>query len=268
MRKKCQPHLWLLTGTREGHVFTESLLNDGWKITVSVVSKRASIPYEKFSLEKILVGPLNSEDEVRSIILNARNNQNDIFCVVDLTHPFAVNITQTISRVCKEMDQQYIRYERSICDFSNAFIIKKFSDLSNYNIKNKSIMFAIGARRLKEAIFFAKSSEAKIYARILANPDSLKNALSISMLHKNLAVINPSFSTNGEIERALIRRWKIDGVVCRQSGGMTEILWHKICSSLRIKLWLLERPSDSVVLDSIDSYEKLNNRLKSININQ
>ena len=56
IREKCQPHLWLLTGTGEGHVFAESLLKEGWKITVSVVSERASIPYEKLNLENILIG--------------------------------------------------------------------------------------------------------------------------------------------------------------------------------------------------------------------
>ena len=52
IRKKCQPHLWLLTGTGEGHVFAKSLLKEGWKITVSVVSERASIPYEKLNKDR------------------------------------------------------------------------------------------------------------------------------------------------------------------------------------------------------------------------
>ena len=55
VRGKCQSHLWLLTGTGEGHTFAESLLKEGWKITVSVVSERASIPYEKFDIENILI---------------------------------------------------------------------------------------------------------------------------------------------------------------------------------------------------------------------
>ena len=61
IRKKCQPHLWLLTGTVEGHVFAKSLLEEGWKSTVSVVSDRASIPYEKLNLQKILIGALITE---------------------------------------------------------------------------------------------------------------------------------------------------------------------------------------------------------------
>ena len=68
IREKCQPHLWLLTGTSEGHVFAKSLLKEGWKITVSVVSSRASIPYEKLNLDKMLIGGLNTEEELQNVI--------------------------------------------------------------------------------------------------------------------------------------------------------------------------------------------------------
>ena len=67
--KKCQPHLWLLTGTGEGYVFAESLLKEGWIITVSVVSDRAAIQYEKLNLENILIGALLGEEEIRRVIL-------------------------------------------------------------------------------------------------------------------------------------------------------------------------------------------------------
>jgi len=45
----------LLTGTVEGHVFAKSLLKDGWKITVSVVSDRASTPYKNLKLENFSI---------------------------------------------------------------------------------------------------------------------------------------------------------------------------------------------------------------------
>ena len=123
IREKCQRHLWLLTGTREGHVFAKSLLQEGWKITVSVVSERASIPYEKLNLEKILIGALISEEDIRGVILNARNNHNEFDCVIDLTHPFAIQITPTISKVCEELGQPFMRYERPVDNISKAFLI-------------------------------------------------------------------------------------------------------------------------------------------------
>ena len=263
IRKKCQPHLWLLTGTGEGHLFAESLLKEGWKVTVSVVSTRASIPYEKLNVEKILIGALISEEDIRSVILNERNNQNGFYCVIDLTHPFAIKITPIVSKICKELDQPFIRYERPINEISNAFLIKNLSDLCTYNLKNKSILFAVGARYLQDAILFAKDLGANTYTRVLANQESIKKTLSSSIPKANIAVLNPSSSSDGGIEKALIRKWNIDGVVCRQSGGYTEKLWQGICSSMELDLWLLERPSESKLINSIDNYETLIKRLNS-----
>ena len=263
IRRKCQRHLWLLTGTGEGYHFAKFLLQEGWKITVSVVSARASIPYEKLNLEKILIGALMSELEIRNIILNARNNKIGFHCVIDLTHPFATKITSTLSKVCKELDQQFIRYERPINNISNAFLLKKFDDLSNYDLKNKSILFALGVRQLDEAIVFARELEAKSYARVLSNPLSIKRVLSSSILKTNFAVLNPLSSSDGKIEKALIRKWSIDGVICRQSGGRNEMLWHQICSAMGIDLWLLERPQKNQSINLVDNYEKLVKRLKS-----
>ena len=266
IRKKCQPHLWLLTGTGEGYVFAKSLLKEGWKITVSVVSDRASIPYEKLNLEKILIGALTTEEEIRSVILNARTNNSGFHCVIDLTHPFATKITPMILKVCREIDQPFIRYERPIVNSSNAFLIKNFSELNNYDLKNKSILFALGSRHLKEALTFSRDLGANAYARVLANPESIKKTLSSSILKTNFAVLNPSFSSDGRIEKALIRKWNINGVVCRQSGGRNEMLWHQICSSMGINLWLLERPDKVQAITLVDNYEKLVRRLNSFTI--
>ncbi len=266
IREKCQPHLWLLTGTGEGHAFAESLLKEGWKITVSVVSARASLPYEKLNLEKILSGPLITEEEIRGVILNERIHKNGFHCVIDLTHPFAVNITRTISKICKELCQPFIRYERAIVNISNVFLIQKFSDLENHDLKNKSILLALGVRHLQEALTFASNSGANVYARVLANPESIRKTLSSSIQKTNFAVLNPSVSCNRRIMEALVRKWNISGVICRQSGGRNEILWHKICLGMGINLWMLKRPSEYININSVDSYEKLIKRLKSISI--
>ena len=266
IRKKCQSHLWLLTGTGEGRLFAKTLLKEGWKISVSVVSERAAIPYENLNLEKIFIGALSTDEEIRNIILNTRNNQMGFYCVIDMTHPFATRITPMISKVCKELGQPFIRYERKIDNISNAFLIKKFSDLDNFSIAKKSILFAIGVRHLQGALSSVRDLGSNVYARILANPESIKKALSTSIPKINFAVLNPSVSSEGEIEKALIRKWAINGVVCRQSGGRTEKLWQRICLSLGIDLWLLERPSKLQEGDSIDSFEKLINRLQSISM--
>ena len=107
--------------------------------------------------------------------------------MIDLTHPFAIKITSALSKVCTSMHQPFIRYERPIENFSNAFLIKEFSDLCNYDLKNKSILFAVGVRYLQDGLIFARGSGANVYARILANPVSIRKTLSSSINKTNYA---------------------------------------------------------------------------------
>ena len=127
-------------------------------------------------------------------------------------------------------------------------------------------MLALGVRHLQEALTIVSNLGGNVYARVLANPESIRKTLSSSIPKTNFAVLNPSVSSNGEIEKALVRKWKIDGVICRQSGGKNEILWHQICLSMNIDLWLMGRPNKSKSIKSIDSYENLIKRLESINM--
>ena len=105
IRKKCQSHLWLLTGTGEGYIFAKSLLKEGWKITVSVVSDRASIPYEKLNIEKILdlfsgVGSLGIEALSRGAAhLTAVENNSSVFKI----------LLNNITHICKDDDVELYR---------------------------------------------------------------------------------------------------------------------------------------------------------------
>jgi precorrin-6x reductase len=46
------------------------------------------------------------------------------------------------------------------------------------------------------------------------------------------------------IEAALCRRWRIEAVLCRRSGGPSETHWRQISAALGLRLLLLERPRE------------------------
>ena len=62
-------------------------------------------------------------------------------------------------------------------------------------------------------MIFARNAGANVYARVLANPESIRKTLSSSIQKTNFAVLNTSVSSNGKIEKALVRKWNIDGVI-------------------------------------------------------
>jgi len=80
------------------------------------------------------------------------------------------------------------------------------------------------------------------HARLLPQGDALATALAAGLPPQRLAPLRPG--GDGRIERALCRKWQIETVLCRRSGGANEERWHRICAALGVRLLLLERPGE------------------------
>ena len=68
LQKNCHKHIWLLSGTGEGPVLAEAFLKKGWRVTVSVVSRKASIEYSHLPLKNLYVGALEDDDAIKQVI--------------------------------------------------------------------------------------------------------------------------------------------------------------------------------------------------------
>ena len=149
-------------------------------------------------------------------------------------------------------------------------VLNSLQDLAALDLGGKRLLLAIGARRLREAL--AHSPAQAHFARILPNPTALALARAAGLADGQLACVHPRLGLPalppgsgpggigaeglgpakepgpprpGAIERALCRRWAIDAVLCRQSGGVTEQLWSDLCADLGLELLLLRQPQAS-----------------------
>jgi precorrin-6A/cobalt-precorrin-6A reductase len=71
--------------------------------------------------------------------------------------------------------------------------------------------------------------------------------MAAGLAAERVACLHPSKA--GLIERALCRRWGIEAVICRRSGGITEELWHSLSAESGLPLLLLERPPEPAGLE-------------------
>ena len=79
----------------------------------------------------------------------------------------------------------------------------------------------------------------------------------------HLAVVRPlQGEVPGAIERSLCRRWGIGVVLCRQSGGVTEQLWHQLTTDLGLRLLLLRRPFPPDGMECVEDVSSLMDRLE------
>jgi len=156
-------------------------------------------------------------------------------------------------------------------------LLSSLQDLAALDLGGKRLLLAIGARRLREAL--ALSPAHAHFARILPNPTALALARAAGLADGQLACLHPrpglpapppgsgAVGTGpegpgpakepgpprpGAIERALCRRWAIDAVLCRQSGGVTEQLWSELCADLDLELLLLRQPRASGQIPGLD----------------
>ena len=156
-------------------------------------------------------------------------------------------------------------------------VLNSLQDLAALDLGGKRLLLAIGARRLREAL--AHSPAQAHFARILPNPTALALARAAGLADGQLACVHPRLGLQalppgsglggigaegpgpamesgpprpGAIERALCRRWAIDAVLCRQSGGVTEQLWSDLCAELGLELLLLRQPRASAQVPGLE----------------
>ena len=58
--RNCQRHVWLLSGTGEGPNLAKALIEEGFMVTVSVVSFQASFLYSDLPLKELKIGTVRA----------------------------------------------------------------------------------------------------------------------------------------------------------------------------------------------------------------
>lgn len=231
--------LWLLAGTGEGPPLASGLLRQGWRVRLSVVSREAAHAYPPHPDLEIAVGALDGVGAVERELELAHRIGDPYAWVIDATHPFADLISRTLVEACRGRDHRLLRLRRPMLPCGGGHLLEDVAELGRWDLRGERLLMAVGARRLREVV--DSTQGAVHHARILPRPRSLRQALAAGLAPERLACLQPG--GEGKIEEALCLHWGIGTVLCRQSGGVTEGLWHRITAALNLRLLLLARPA-------------------------
>ncbi len=240
--------IWLIAGTGEGPPLAAQLLERGWSVRVSVVSAaaaRAYAPHPRLELcVGALDGPAGPEGAVLVELRGAAERGQPFRWLVDASHPFARRISAALALACASAGQPLLRLERPRPAASGATVLADLKSLAGIDLKARHLLLAIGARRLAEAV--AHSPGAVHHARLLPQPGALRQAMAAGIGAARLAALRPPAEAGAaaSIEAALCRRWRIEMVLCRRSGGPSESHWRRLCAEMGLRLLLLERPPE------------------------
>ena len=252
--EKCHENVWILSGTSEGPILADKLLNLNYVVFVSVISYKATVVYPKKNKLHIITGKMLDDIEIIKFIKKYK-----IDFIIDATHPFAINITSNLLKACMQINKLLLRFNRQSNDkFSlNAEFIEDLKGIKISEIKYKNLLLAIGARSLNEVAEYYMKLDVNIFARIIATQDSILNGFSSCISNSNLAILNPSKDAENKLEYFLCKNWKIDFILCRDSGGYSQIIWEEISERTNIKLFKLRRPQEQNIQNVFSDYDAL-----------
>lgn len=244
-----RPRIWLVAGTGEGPPLALWLRERGWAVRVSVVSAAAARAYPQCGGLELMVGALTPE------WLEAELAGAPFRWVIDASHPFASRISADLARCCAAWDQPLLRLRRPLDPPGRATLLGGLEELARAELDEKRLLLAIGARRLAESV--ARTPTAVHHARILPNAEALRQAMAAGLPPQRVACLRPppDSSAAALVEEALCRRWRIEAVLARRSGGPSQAHWQRICARLGLRLLLLERPAEPAGVSELSLQE-------------
>jgi precorrin-6A/cobalt-precorrin-6A reductase len=248
--------IWILAGTGEGPPLASALLERGWQVRVSVVSAAAGRAYPAAAGLELAVGAIGDAAAVAQALEQFALAGTSPSWVVDATHPFASRISADLAEACRLHRQPLLRLHRPQLPAGRAILLPQLADLQTLPLAGRRLLLAIGARQLARVV--GLSATACHHARILPNATALAQAMAAGLAADRLACLRPSLE--GQIEAALCRRWRIEVVLCRRSGGCGEQLWHQLAADLDLQLLLLDRPAEPAAVECL-AWQQLLDRL-------
>ncbi|MGK7956831.1 MAG: cobalt-precorrin-6A reductase [Crocosphaera sp.] len=229
-------NLWLIGGTGDSVSIVKMIKDHSFPCVVTVTTSTAAKLYPTNLLINLKIGKLDT------VGIQQLCQQETIKGIIDVSHPFAVNISQKVMEVAKGEKIPYLRYERpSLANHSYSIYLDNFEQLmiGNY-LKNRRVLLTIGCNNL--SYFQSWHQQATLYARILPKLNSLKMALNAGFPESQIIALRPPISL--ELERILWQQWNIDLVVTKASGKQGgEDIKIKVAQELNIPLIVIKRPS-------------------------
>lgn len=229
------PRLWLIGGTGESRELAEKLLPQGFSIVVTVTTAIAANLYLIHPRLTVRVGRL-TELEIPAFL-----QTENIQAIVDASHPFAVQISQTVTVIAKQQNLPYLRFERPVLSVTNQIVEVPDLEalLQGDYLQQKRVLLTLGANWLPH--FQPLQSQAVLFARILPRLESLQTAIAAGFTPDRLIALRPPISE--DLERALWQQWQIELVVTKASGTAGgETRKQQLAQQLGIPLIRIARP--------------------------
>lgn len=238
--------IWIIGGTGETLSFIERLENSfSYVVTVATYAGKEVLPGKN-----VVVGRMDSSE------MDCFLKVHCIDCVVDLSHPFAVEVSRNAKDVARKNHIPYFRYLRKESDISGGVCFDNFEMLTEYlkNIKG-TVFFTTGIKNITD--FEKVKGGNRFVYRITPTRFAIDACLQNKIEMKDIVAMLGPFSL--AMNKAMFDEFGANYIVMKNSGkeGGTEDKMAA-CRMLAITPLLIGR------LENEEGYSTFDDILKQI----
>lgn len=202
--------IWVIGGTKDSRDFIESFPFKE-KLVVTTATEYGGKLLENIEDIKVFCKRLDLEG------MNKFIEENNIEKIIDLSHPYAEEVSRNAIESSKVKEIDYIRFEREnlvsedgVIEFSELDIMIKYLEELEGNI-----LVTLGSNNLHK--FQNIKNKSNIYFRILPKWEMIKKAEDLGGLPKNIIAMQGPFSK--ELNVAMMRQLNIKYIVSKKGGN-------------------------------------------------
>lgn len=224
--------IWIIGGTKESREFIEKL--HGKKEYIVSVATYAG--QELLPKENVVVARMDKEQMVDFI------ERNSIDCIVDMTHPYAIEVTKNAREASLQCNVRYLRYVRETIQYKEGKYFDSFSECIDFlkDIKG-CVFFTTGSKNISD--FEAIRGNNRFIYRVIPSVFSMQECVENKIDMKNIVAALGPFSE--DYNYAMFKEYNADYVVMKDSGdigGTTEKILA--CLKLKIKPLIIGRQAE------------------------
>ncbi|MBL4892157.1 MAG: cobalt-precorrin-6A reductase [Rhizobiaceae bacterium] len=219
----------ILGGTHEALKIAELLCNvDGFRIITSLAGR---VKNPKTPAGELRLGGFGGVDGLAEYLKNEA-----IDLLIDVTHPFAENISKNAIAACEQTNIErlhFLRPEWKVEPEDHWISVPDLNKAVEALSENATVFLALGSQHLAP---FSKCKNICFIARMIEPPNPTPEFTNLEIL-----IARPS--NNLEVEIELLETHHITHIVCRNSGGTGA--WQKLLAARKFQLpvIMIERPA-------------------------
>ena len=242
--------IWLIGGTSESVQLAAAIASANLSCTISVTTEAARTLYPDSPMLRVWVGRLFAAQIGQFL------QTHQIVAVLDASHPYAVEVSQSAIAACTQFNLPYLRYERPELGSGSLVVgsrkeefptnAAKIIRLDSFEtliagdyLQGQRVLLTVGYKVLP--LFRTWQEKATLFTRILPSLVSLEAALTAGFTPERIIALRPPISA--DLETALWRFWNISMGVTKASGSPGgEDVKQAVASELGATLITIDRP--------------------------